>query len=63
MALLIETWSSDGAKTRQRLPLPSDALLPERLLHDAEGLAALFPAEGKMPRRVARFGKVTGQRE
>jgi hypothetical protein len=62
MALLIETWSSDGAKAKQRLPLPADALPPERLLQDAKGLAALFPAEGKMPRHVARFVKGSWQK-
>jgi hypothetical protein len=54
-SLTIETWSKSGAKSKHRMPLPADWLLPERLVMQPDGPAALFAAQGKEPRRVARF--------
>jgi hypothetical protein len=57
MAVVVETWSGKGAKSRRRLPLPRASPSPAQLIQDQHGLLALFPEDGKVPRRLARFGK------
>lgn len=54
MALLIETWSSQGKKSQQRVPLPGDSSI-ERLVAGPTGVAAVLSAAGSEPRRLARL--------
>lgn len=55
MALLVETWSASGVKSRRRMPLPHDLPLLDQLLIDQHGLAAVLPKHDAEPRRLARF--------
>jgi hypothetical protein len=55
MALVVETWSASGIKSKQRVPLPREVALIDRMVADRDGWAAVLPAQGQEPRRLARF--------
>jgi hypothetical protein len=56
-ALLLETWTSSGRTTLQRIPLPKGHKeLPSLVLSKA-GWVALLPSPDKAPSRLARFDK------
>jgi hypothetical protein len=55
MALMVETWTVSGTRSKRRLPLPDDLPLPDQLVIDQDGLAAVLPKDAQKPPRLARF--------
>jgi hypothetical protein len=55
LALVVETWTKSGQKSRRRLPLPSDAPPPSHVVVDQDGPLVVLSEQGEELRRLARF--------
>jgi hypothetical protein len=54
-ALVVETWTASGTRSKRRSLLPDDLPWPDQLVIDQAGLAAVLPKHEQQPPRLARF--------